>query len=79
MISTVPPGRGLFVSLSRHFVPGYYRPVPPGQKPFAHRAPRIILALMGMLPRVGQIERQIPGVVFKYFDDSSLSNLHHSA
>jgi hypothetical protein len=23
----------------RHFVPGYYRPVPPGQKPFAHRRP----------------------------------------
>jgi hypothetical protein len=22
---------------SRHFVPGYYRAVPPGQKPFAHR------------------------------------------
>jgi hypothetical protein len=23
----------------RHFVPGYYRTVPPGQKPFAHRQP----------------------------------------
>ena len=22
----------------RHFVPGYYQPVPPGQKPFAHRS-----------------------------------------
>ena len=29
--STVPPGRGLFASLSRHFVPGYYHAVPPGQ------------------------------------------------
>jgi hypothetical protein len=24
-------------SSSRHFVPGYYRADPPGQKPFAHR------------------------------------------
>jgi hypothetical protein len=37
MPSTVPPGRGLSPSLPRHFVPGYYRAVPPGQKPFAHR------------------------------------------
>jgi hypothetical protein len=22
----------------RHFVPGYYQPVPPGQKPFARRS-----------------------------------------
>jgi hypothetical protein len=29
-------------------VPGYYQPVPPGQKPFAHRgAPRIKFALWG--------------------------------
>jgi hypothetical protein len=32
------PGRGLSTSLSRHFLPGYYHPVPPGQKPFAHRS-----------------------------------------
>jgi hypothetical protein len=38
MPSTVPPGRGLSASLPRHFVPGYYRAVPPGQKPFAHRS-----------------------------------------
>ena len=31
----------------RHFVPGYYQPVPPGQKPLTHRAPRIKLALAG--------------------------------
>jgi len=36
--STVPPGRDLSASLPRHFVPGYYQPVPPGQKPFAHRS-----------------------------------------
>jgi hypothetical protein len=36
--STVPPGRGLSASLPRHFVPGYDQPVPPGQKPFAHRS-----------------------------------------
>jgi hypothetical protein len=31
MTSTVPPGRGLSMSLSRHFVPGYDRAVPPEQ------------------------------------------------
>src|ERR1700744_4917326 len=31
MISTVPPGRDLSASLSRHFVPGYHR-LFPGQK-----------------------------------------------
>ena len=37
-------GTGLSASLPRHFVPGYYQPVPPGQKPLTHRAPRIKLA-----------------------------------
>jgi hypothetical protein len=32
MPSTVPPGRGLFAYLPRHFVPGYYRAVPSGTK-----------------------------------------------
>ena len=32
-----PSGTGLSASLPRHFVPAYYQPVPPGQKPFAHR------------------------------------------
>jgi hypothetical protein len=31
--SIVPLGRGYFPNYSRHFVPGYYRAVPPGQKP----------------------------------------------
>jgi hypothetical protein len=31
-----PSGTGLSASLPRHFVPGYYYHVPPGQKPFAH-------------------------------------------
>jgi hypothetical protein len=30
-------GLGYFPHDSRHFVPGYYRAVPPGQKPSAHR------------------------------------------
>ncbi len=34
----------------RHFVPGYNRAVPPGQKPFALREPCIKLALMGFQP-----------------------------
>ena len=29
--SIVPLGRGYFPRHSRHFVPGYYRAVPPGQ------------------------------------------------
>jgi hypothetical protein len=36
-LQAVPPGRGFSAWLPRHFVPGYYQPVPPGQKPFAHR------------------------------------------
>jgi hypothetical protein len=37
-----PPGRArravrLMLNRYRHFVPGYYQPVPPGQKPFTHR------------------------------------------
>ena len=47
MTSTVPPGRGLSASLPRHFVPGYDQPVPPGQKPFAHRRASHKLALCG--------------------------------
>src|SRR5580704_10453180 len=50
MPSTVP-GRGLSASLPRHFVPGYYRAVPPGQKDKNHspiEAPRIKPALMGL-------------------------------
>jgi len=38
---------------SRHFVPGYYQPVPPGQKPFAHRsieAPHNYLSAYGLNP-----------------------------
>src|SRR5271166_1725732 len=37
MTSTVPPGRGLSVLLPRHFVPGYYHAVPPGQNTFTRR------------------------------------------
>src|SRR4029078_13697070 len=33
-----PQGRSLSPSLPRHFVPGYYQPVPPGQKPFVYRS-----------------------------------------
>src|SRR5271166_3365371 len=44
-------GTGYFPHDSRHFVPGYYQPVPPGQKPFAPWAPRVKLTLMGMRSR----------------------------
>jgi hypothetical protein len=48
--SIVPLGRGYFPHDSRHFVPGYFRAVPPGQKPSPIEVPRIILALMGIIP-----------------------------
>jgi hypothetical protein len=35
--SIVPPGRGYFPHHLRHFVPGYYRVVPPGQKTLDRR------------------------------------------
>src|ERR1700733_2085898 len=34
-IRPYPTGRLFWVTISRHFVPGYDRTVPPGQKPFA--------------------------------------------
>jgi len=45
--SIVPLGRDDFPRDSGHFVPGYYQPVPPGQKPFTPRAPHVKLALIG--------------------------------
>jgi hypothetical protein len=46
--SIVPMGRGYFSRASRHFVPGYYQLVPPGQKPLAlPRARRAKSMLMG--------------------------------
>jgi hypothetical protein len=36
-ITPYPTGRPSFGRRPRHFVPGYDRTVPPGQKPFAHR------------------------------------------
>jgi hypothetical protein len=35
--SIVPLGRGYFPHHPRHFVPGYYRAVPPGQKTLDRR------------------------------------------
>jgi len=34
--SIIPLGRAILSHDSRHFVPGYYRAIPTGQKPFAH-------------------------------------------
>jgi hypothetical protein len=42
--SIVPLGRGYFPHDSRHFVPGYYRAVPPGQKPSPIEVSRIIIS-----------------------------------
>jgi hypothetical protein len=36
--SIVPLGRGYFPHHPRHFVPGYYRAVPPGQKTLDRRS-----------------------------------------
>ncbi len=41
----------------RHFVPGYDRTVPPGQKPLASRGPYVKLALMGFLTREPPAQR----------------------
>jgi hypothetical protein len=38
------------MALSRHFVPGYDQPVPPGQKPFAHRNASHYLSAYGLKP-----------------------------
>ena len=42
--------------LPRHSVPGYYQPVPPGQKPFTHRSAtrpeRIVEAALGLGGRI---------------------------
>jgi len=46
----LPAGTGYFPHDSRHSVPGYYQSVPPGQKPFAPRAHRVKLTLMGRAP-----------------------------
>ena len=43
--SIVPLGRGYFPHDSRHFVPGYYRAVPPGQKPSPRRPHSVIESL----------------------------------
>jgi hypothetical protein len=37
-----PAGRNRWVLVSRHFVPGYHRNVPPGQKNFAHVSAAIL-------------------------------------
>jgi hypothetical protein len=45
-----PSGTRLSGSLPRHFVPGYYQPVPPGRKALAYPGPRIKLAPIGVPP-----------------------------
>jgi hypothetical protein len=45
-----PAGTGLFPHDSRHFVPGYYRALPPGQSHSPIETPRIILAPIGLKP-----------------------------
>jgi|SRR5450432_181398 hypothetical protein len=47
--STVPWDGALWIA-TRHFVPGYYQPVPPGRKALAYPGPRIKLAPMGGTP-----------------------------
>jgi hypothetical protein len=47
--STVPPGRVHFSLVSRHFVPGYFRLVPPGQNTLFRCRIFLKLALIGGL------------------------------
>jgi hypothetical protein len=46
--SIVPLGRGYFPRQPRHFVPGYYRAVPPGQNTLERRGFK--LAFYGLKP-----------------------------
>jgi hypothetical protein len=48
MTSTVPPGWGPLSIATQALVPGYYQPVPPGQKPFAIEAPHNYLSAYGV-------------------------------
>jgi hypothetical protein len=43
----VPPGRGSHCIATRYLVPGYYQPVPPGQKPFSPRNASQLFAAYG--------------------------------
>jgi hypothetical protein len=47
-----PAGTGPFSS--RHFVPGYYRALPPGQKTFAHRNASHYLSARNISPLQGE-------------------------
>src|SRR5271166_3308263 len=66
--SIVPLGRGYFSHNPRHFVPGYYQPVPPGQKPFGPRAPRLKLTRMGACP----YRRQAPSRLLESLASSAV-------
>src|ERR1700760_925012 len=46
--SIVPLGRSYFLHDSRHFVPGYYRAVPPGQNHPPHRSASHHLSAIGL-------------------------------
>ena len=46
--SIVPLGRGYFPHHPRHFVPGYYRAVPPGQKTIVQSTAEALLKLAFM-------------------------------
>jgi hypothetical protein len=54
------PGRGLSASLPRHFVPGYYRAVPPGQNQSPIEAPRIKSTTARIGPRPDRTWSDIP-------------------
>jgi hypothetical protein len=55
-MSDSPLWDGLSGSLPRHFVPGYYQPVPPGRKALAYPGPRIKLPPMGGTPYLREDE-----------------------
>jgi hypothetical protein len=43
-----PAGTGYLLHASRHLVPGYYQPVPPGQKLFVHRRGLALVSAYGI-------------------------------
>ena len=76
--SIVALGWGYFPHDSSHFVPGYYRAVPPGQKPFALRSPSHYLSAYGERGQ-GQGKPEKSGSYHFIFDDRFIFQLGDGA
>jgi hypothetical protein len=63
-----PSGRGLSASIPRHFVPGYHRAVPPGQKAIA---PKQLRDTLGQFSGAVEDRRQSPPMLAFAFEGST--------